>query len=94
MNKGEWQLIDKIVARGEKMGLFNPGETARYIPMMDIDLAHKHFNLDLQGLLEAEPCDFVHDFQGIRANVNRSNLTFENYFLPRYAKGFENKERR
>ena len=91
MNKGEWQLINKIVARGEKMGLFNPRETARYIPMMDINLAHEHFNLDLQGLLEAEPYDFAHDFQGIRANVNRSNLTFENHFLPRYAKGFKNK---
>ena len=53
---------------------------------MDLEIATKEFNLDLDKLLNAPDLDFSHDISGIQNNINRETKEFENEFLPRYAR--------
>ena len=54
--------------------------------LMDLQLATKEFNLDLDKLLNAPDLDFSHDISGIQRNLNRETKEFENEFLPRYSR--------
>ena len=54
--------------------------------IIDLTIAHKQFNLDLDRLLNAPDFDFAHDIVGIQNNINRETKVVENHFLPRYAR--------
>ena len=55
--------------------------------VMDLQTAHHACPLNLDGLLAASDSDFIHDVNGIIANLNRETGELENCFLPRCAKG-------
>ena len=84
----EWNAIIRIVDRAERIGI---GRGTRITRMMDIQNAHKQFNLRLDDMLAADDFDFAHDFIGIQANMNRLSGRIENLFVPRYA-GHKEKE--
>lgn len=84
MTKNEHLLIAKIAKRAEAHGalLFD-----RLSLIMDIEAAHKQFNLRLDDLLAADDVNFLHDIVGIQRNINRETKVIENHFLPRYVRG-------
>lgn len=84
----EWNTIIRIVERAEHVGI---GRGTRITRMMDIQNAHKQFNLRLDDMLAADDFDFAHDFIGIQTNMNRLTGRIENLFVPRYA-GYQGKE--
>lgn len=77
------EYIDKIIKRADAMGL--GAEWSRATKVMDIEFAHRQFELRLKDWLEADDMDFAHDFTGIQANMNRTTCKVENLFLPRFA---------
>lgn len=81
-DKSRFMTYVKIAQRAEGMGIYN-GE--RINLLMDIENADKVFNLRLEELLNASDGNFVHDIVGIVANIDRSNPTDFNFFVPRYA---------
>ena len=81
-SKEKFMMYVKLAQRAEGMGIYN-GE--RINLLMDIENADKAFNLRLEELLDADDANFVHDIVGIVNNINRSNPTDFNFFVPRYA---------
>lgn len=84
MTKNEHLLIAEIAKRADEQGLLH---YERMSMIMDLNVAHEQFNLDLNALLNAPDVDFAHDINGIQSNINRQTKTIENLFLPRYARG-------
>lgn len=84
MTKNEHLLIADIAKRADEKGLL---QYDRMSLIMDLNVAHEQFKLDLNGLLNASDVDFAHDINGIQGNINRQTKTVENLFLPRYARG-------
>lgn len=82
MTKDEMLIIVEIAKRAEDKGLLM---FDRMSLIMDIENAHKQFNLKLNEWLKADDLDFSHDIVGIQQNINRETKKVENYFLPRYA---------
>lgn len=82
MTKDEMLTIVEIAKRAEEKGLLMFDRTSL---IMDIQVAHKQFNLKLNELLNADDFDFSHDIVGIQKNINRHEKTVENCFLPRYS---------
>lgn len=84
MTKNEYLQIAEIAKRAEEHGalMFD-----RLSLIMDIEAAHKQFNLKLDELLAADEENFLHDIVGIQQNINRETKVIENHFLPRYARG-------
>lgn len=78
----EFNTIVMIVERAERMGI---GKGTRVTRVMDIENAHKQFNLRLEDFLAAEDFDFTHDFTGIQTHINRETGRCENHFVPRFA---------
>ena len=76
--KTEFETIVAIVERAEKMGI---ARGDRFTKIMDIDNAHKQFNLRLEEMLAA--CDF--DFTRIQTCMNRDTCRIEGLFVPRFA---------
>lgn len=81
-SKEKFMMYVKLAQRAEGMGIYN-GE--RINLLMDIENADKAFNLRLEELLNADDANFVHDIVGIVNNIDRSNPTDFNFFVPRYA---------
>jgi riboflavin transporter FmnP len=54
--------------------------------MMDLELVHANFTLDLPSFSEAQGYDFFHDIAGIYRHMNRRSGELEGCFLPRFAK--------
>ena len=84
MKKENMQTIVKIVERADNMGLLM---FDRLSLMMDMDCAAEKFNLRLDDMLEADNFNFSHDVVGIQNNINRQTKEFENFFVPRFARG-------
>ena len=82
MTKDEMLIIADIAKRAEEKGLLM---FDRMSLIMDIQVAHKQFNLKLNEWLKADDLDFSHDIVGIQQNINRETKKVENCFLPRYA---------
>lgn len=82
LDKSRFMMYVKLAQRAEGMGIYN-GE--RINLLMDIENADKVFNLQLEELLNADDANFVHDIIGIVSNIDRSNPTDFNFFVPRYA---------
>ena len=80
--KTEFETIVAIVERAEKMGI---ARGDRFTKIMDIDNAHKQFNLRLEEMLAACDFDFTHDFTGIQTCMNRDTCRIEGLFVPRFA---------
>lgn len=89
--KMEFELICKIAHRAVECGAYEWSRDKVTTSVMDIDIAHKHYGLDLEGLFNADVYDFMHDILGIINAINRAvyPATFDNdpLFLPRYAVG-------
>ena len=49
-------------------------------------IVHRQHPLDLEGLLNAEPCEFLHDVLGILEHFELDDYTFGNCFAPRFTK--------
>ena len=82
--KEEFNLIVKIVERAEAIGVV--GKKRRTTSLMDVENAHKYFDLRLKEWLECEDeYEFLHDFIGIANNIDRDNLNDWNFFVPRFA---------
>ena len=81
MTKQDFELIFRIVDRADQMEI---GIGDRMTRVMDIENAHKQFGLRLEDFLNAEPFDFVHDFVGIQAHIDRRTGTVGDFFLPRF----------
>ena len=82
--KEEFNLIVKIVERAEAIGVVN--KKRRRTSLMDVENAHKHFNMRLKEWLECkDEYEFLHDFVGIANNIDRDNLNDWNFFVPRFA---------
>ena len=81
--KDKFMMYVKLAQRAEGMGIYT-GE--RFTLLMDIENADKVFDLRLEDLLNADDFNFAHDIVGIVNNINRSNPTDFNLFVPRYAK--------
>lgn len=79
----EYDLIFKIVVRAHKMGIA-VGDCITQ--MMDVDHAHKQFNLRLEDWLNADDFNFAHDFCGIQRHIDRSTGSVGGFFLPRFAR--------
>ena len=80
--KEQFMMYVKIAQRAEGMGIYM-GE--RFSLLMDIENADKAFNLRLEDLLNADDLNFTHDIVGIVNNIDRSNPSDFNFFVPRYA---------
>lgn len=76
------EIVNKIIERAENMNLLG---SDRVSLLMDINIAHKTFNLRLNDFLEADDFNFSHDIVGIQNHVNRESKTMEDFFLPRFA---------
>lgn len=72
--------VNAIVERAEENNIAFLGKMSL---LMDMELAYKHFNLDLDKLLTADDFNFAHDVCGIQRHIDRENLDFLNHFLPR-----------
>lgn len=81
MNK-ELELLGKIADRAEKLNLLM---FDRISLLMDMEEAHKQFDLRLEDLLNADDFNFAHDVVGIQKHIDRETKDF-NFFLPRFAK--------
>lgn len=86
VTRDEQDVIASIVERTIKLY-----EDARAVPprrmdlTMDITAAHANgCPLDLEGLRDARPADFLHDVSGIMRHINRETGALEGFFLPRY----------
>ena len=82
MTKQDYETISLIIDRSEEMGI---GFGDRITRFMDIEFAHKEFNLRLEEFLNAKDFDFVHDFCGIQKSIDRRNLKWnDDCFVPRF----------
>ena len=84
LNNVDLSLIHEITKRYVKM----TGNRINQMTVeMDISACHISGNpLDLEGLLNAEDFDFIHDIGGIRVNIDRETGELKNCFYPRYSK--------
>lgn len=80
--KDEFLTIVKIVERAEGMGIAH-GD--RFTNIMDIDNAHKEFNLRLEEFLNAGDYDFYHDYCGIQYHIDRRTCKMGGCFVPRFS---------
>ncbi len=78
----EW-LVMEIIERADKEGLYieDLAESVRILLK-----AKERFNLDLVGLLNACSFDLWHDFLEIHKHYHAETESFDNRFLPRYAR--------
>lgn len=83
MTKEKLEKYVKICERAESLGF----EGERHTLMMDIESADLSFNLRLDDWLNADDFNFMHDINGIRNHIDRSEFpaTNFNFFLPRFA---------
>ena len=76
-------LIEQIVDRAEKLKVQNMDRTVACAFMV---LAHTHYNLDLQAMLNGSDFDFMHDFVYMPQHFHKETGTFDDRFLPRFSK--------
>lgn len=80
--KQEFEIIHKIVVRAQAMDIAILDTTSQ---MMDIEHAHRQFNLRLEEFLNADDFNFAHDFCGIQRHIDRTTGKVGDFFLPRFA---------
>jgi hypothetical protein len=80
----KFDTIVKIIQRAEPIARKHNIHLDRLTSIMDIDNADKQYPLDLDAWLAADDSNFVHDFFGIRANINRETGKLDHHFVPRF----------
>ena len=84
--KEDIMLIGKILDRADELAVL---PDTRINHMMDVSAANQFFNMDLGRWLNSDDANFMHDFSGIYANIDRSagieHPKFDNCFLPRFS---------
>jgi len=84
--KSDLDRITKIMLRAASMLSFEERGLTRLDVSMDLTACHLNgCPLDLDGLLNAERFDFVHDVTGICRHIDRTTGELRDCFLPRYA---------
>lgn len=81
-NKERFMMYVKVAERSEQLGI---GYGDRFTRIMDIEHADNQFNLRLDDFIKADDINFVHDFCGIQASIDRSTGVIGKCFLPRFA---------
>lgn len=81
--KKVYETLLKILERIKKE---NVSYADRMSMFMDLNVARKEFNMDLDQLLNFDSFNFIHDVLGIARNINRNTKRIKNCFLPRCAK--------
>jgi len=76
------QLKCRIVVRAQRMGIATGDRLSQ---IMDVDIAHRQFNMRLMDWLNAGDYDFAHDFCGIQRHIDRTTGLVNGRFLPRFA---------
>jgi len=75
------KVIGEIVKRSVELNLLHTDGVSLF---MDLEYAHKQFNLRLEDFLKADDLNFVHDVSGIQCNIDRNTKVIRR-FLPRFA---------
>lgn len=86
IERKRYSMYVAIMVRATALGLMK--ETEATERMMDIESADKKFRLCLDDWLHADDFNFMHDFCGIKNNINRKNgfpATDFGLFVPRFA---------
>lgn len=83
--KTDHDKIGHICIKAIAKGLIHPKR--RGTLFIDIECAHKEFNLDLDKLLKFDDFNFAHDVIEIQRHINRETKKFKNCFVPRSAIG-------
>lgn len=76
------KLVYAIADRAEELDIVVHDKLSL---IMDMEVAHKEFNLRLKDLLNSKDMDFVHDVVGIQNHIDRDSESFPGLFVPRYA---------
>ena len=76
-------LIERIVDRAEQLNVLKMDRTVACAFMV---LAYKHYDLDMQAMLDGNDFDFLHDFLQMPQHFNKDTGTFDDRFLPRFSK--------
>ena len=76
-------LIERIVDRAEKLKVLNMDRTVACAFMV---LAQKHYDLDMQAMLDGNDFDFLHDFVQMPQHFHKDTGTFDDRFLPRFSR--------
>ena len=87
-SKSEYHdTISRIAARARKLAIEKGQHYEPITIVMDLQSAHEHIGLDLNGLLTADDADFEHDVFGIRQHMDRNSFPGKliGKFKPRYA---------
>ena len=79
----EAMLVERIVDRAEKLKVLNMDRT---VACAFLVMAQKHYDLDLQVLLDSSDFDFMHDFVQMPKHFHKETGTFDDRFLPRSSK--------
>ena len=77
-----FNAILRVKERAEEMGIVQGS-----IQTLAIDLlnAEKTYNMNWEGLANADDANFSHDVIGIQRHIDRGIATFDPYFVPRFA---------
>lgn len=77
-----FNAILRVKERAEEMGIVQGS-----IQTLAIDLlnAEKTYNMNWEGLADADDVNFSHDVTGIQQHIDRNTSTFDEYFVPRFA---------
>jgi len=82
MGKINTDLVIKIANRASKIYSVD-----RFAFILDITYCiDGGCDLDLNGLLNADDTNFMHDMAGIHIHLNRETKKLDNCFVPRFAK--------
>jgi methenyltetrahydromethanopterin cyclohydrolase len=84
MTRADYKKLGSIRKRAVVLDLCDMKESIQL--EMDMELAFKYFNLNLDKLLRASDLDFVHDICGIQKHLNRQTKTFDDCFVPRFSR--------
>ena len=79
----EAMLIERIVDRAEKLKVLKMDRTVACAFMV---LAQKHYDLDMQAMLDGNDFDFLHDFVQMPKHFHKDTGTFDDRFLPRFSR--------
>lgn len=75
------KIAQRAMRRYQELGQHHPVVQIE----MDIQAVHQEIvPLRLADLLAANDFNFMHDIDGIRNCLNRSTITLEGYFVPRF----------
>lgn len=82
------KMMAMVCERARNMGVAQGNGITQ---LMDMECADNAFDMDWEGLLNADPFNFTHDFCGIQNNVDRQHFNEMheidfNHFVPMYAK--------